>query len=369
MTLIPHRTASSQVAAELRTAIAQGRWSGWLPGERELGILLRASRNTVRAALEQLKSDGVVAAVRGQGTRIVAPAHADAAESGSPKTIGVIVPGPIGSLRPLVALWIDELRDQLFSEGYRLRLHPSPGSYQQASSVRSLDKLASQNAHRAWVLTLSSEPMQRWFAQRQIPCLVAGSTYPDVVLPSHDLDYRATCRHAAGVFLRAGHRRLALLNRETRRAGDLDSELGFIEGVRTSAHPDANLDVAYHRDDVDSVSRALRRLLEKSHPPTGILVSNSYAYLAASSLLAQHRLLIPNDISLISRDDDPFLTALAPTPTRYVVSPTAFAKKMVAALLRLAAHEDVAPFASRILPKYTAGGSVAPPKETAEAGR
>lgn len=359
MTLIPHRTATNQVAAELRTALAQGRWIGWLPGERELGGTLRASRNTVRAALEQLKAEGLVTAVRGQGTKVLVPPTL-APETGQPKTIGVIVPGPIGSLRPLVALWIDELRDQLISEGYRLQLHDGP-QYYQSNPNRALERLTSQHLHQAWVLTLSSEAMQRWFDRRQFPCLVAGSTFPDVALPSHDLDYRATCRHAAGVLLRAGHRRIALLNRETRRAGDLDSEAGFLEGVRTSPHPEATVDVAYHRDDVPSVAAAVRRLLERAQPPTGILVSHSYAYLATISLLAQRGLRVPQDISLISRDDDPFLNALAPTPARYVVRPLAFAKKMTAMLLRLASHEKSPSSASRLLPKFSPGGSVATP--------
>lgn len=360
MTLIPHRTAANQVATELRAALAQGRWTGWLPGERELGSTLQASRNTIRAALELLKAEGLVIAVRGQGTKVLAQPALAPTETGKPKTIGVIMPGPIGSLRPLVALWIDELREQLIGEGYRLRLHAGP-QYYQANPTRALERLTEQHAHQAWVLTLSSEAMQRWFARRELPCLVAGSTFPDVALPSLDLDYRAVCRHAAGVFLRAGHRRLALLNRESRRAGDLDSELGFLEGVRTSPHLDASVDVAYHRDDVETVGRALRRLLDRAQPPTGMLVSNSYAYLAASSLLAQRGLRIPHDISLISRDDDPFLIALAPAPTRYVVSPLAFAKKVAASLLRLATHEPLPYATSRLLPKYTPGGSVAAP--------
>ena len=360
MTLIPHRTAASQVATEMRTIIAQGTWANWLPGERALGQTLKASRNTIRAALEQLKAEGLVKSVRGQGTQVLSsptPSNANA----QPQTVGVLVPSPIGGLRPLIALWIDELREQLISEGYRLRLHEGP-QYYSANPNRSLERLINQHSHHAWVLTLSSEAMQRWFARHQLPCLVAGSTYPDVVLPSHDLDYRATCRHAAGVLLRAGHRRVALLNRETRRAGDLDSEMGFLEGVRMSPHADATVDVAYHSDDVESVSRALRRLLDRAQPPTGILISNSYAYLATTSLLAQRGLRIPQNISLISRDDDPFLRALAPAPTRYVVSPHDFAKKMIATLLRLVGHEHVELVSSRLLPKFTPGGSVkAPP--------
>lgn len=365
MTLIPHRTAASHVASELRAAIAQGRWHNWLPGERELGTSMQASRNTVRTALRQLKAEGLVDTVVGQGTRILAQPAAAPAAGNSPKSIGVLVPQPIGRLRPLIALWIDELRDQLISEGYRLRLHDGP-QYYQGNPTGALERLVSQNSHEAWVLTLSSEPMQRWFARRQIPCLVAGSTFPEIALPSHDIDYRATCRHAAGILLRAGHRHLALLNRETRRAGDLDSELGFLEGVRSSAHAYATVDVAYHRDDVESVARALRRLLDKGQRPTGILVSNSYAYLATCSLLAQRRLLIPQDISLISRDDDPFLASLAPAPARYVLSPTAIAKKVTASLLRLAGHQTVPPSASRLLPRYTPGGSVGAPRPAGE---
>jgi LacI family transcriptional regulator len=219
--------------------------------------------------------------------------------------------------------------------------------------------LVGQHTHDAWVLTLSSEVMQRWFARRRVPCLVAGSTYADVALPYYDLDYRAICRHAAGVLLGLGHRRIALLNRESRRAGDVDSEAGFWEGVKASSVKDVAADVAYHRDDVDSVARALARLLDRKNPPTALVVSNSYAYLATTSLLAQHGLRIPRDISLISRDDDPFLGSLAPAPARYVVSPHAFAKKMIGPVLQLVAREPVVRARAALQPKFAPGGSLA----------
>ena len=61
MTLIPHRTVASQVAQVLRVEIAKGTWRGWLPGERVLCETVQASRNTLRAALAQLRAEGVVA--------------------------------------------------------------------------------------------------------------------------------------------------------------------------------------------------------------------------------------------------------------------------------------------------------------------
>jgi DNA-binding transcriptional MocR family regulator len=53
MTLIPHRTVASQLAVQLRAELTKGTWRGWLPSERVLSRTLQASRNTVRAALEQ----------------------------------------------------------------------------------------------------------------------------------------------------------------------------------------------------------------------------------------------------------------------------------------------------------------------------
>lgn len=359
MTLIPHRTVASQIAVHLREEIAKGTWREWLPGERSLCQLAQASRNSVRAALEQLRAEGIIVSTQGVGNRVVAVPRSTGARTRL-KTVGVLIPEPIGSLRPLIALWIDQLKDLLLAEQCRLRVHAGRRHYL-TNGTKALERLVAQNPYDAWVLTLSSEPMQRWFVRRGLPCLVAGSTYADVDLPFLDFDYRAICRHAAAVLLRLGHRRVGLLNRESRRAGDVDSEAGFAEGVRSSRLPDATIATAYHQDDVESVSRALARLMDRKHRPTALLVSNSYAYAATATLLAQRGLRIPADMSLISRDDDPFLAALAPAPARYVVSPHAFAKKMLPPLLQLVNGEPVVRRQERLLPRFVAGGSIAPP--------
>ncbi len=359
MTLIPHRTVASQIAVQLRAELEKGTWRGWLPSERVLSRTLQASRNTVRAALEQLKADRLIEPVRGLGNRVIVKAKSPSAPDQS-KTVGVLIPEPIGRLRPLIALWIDELKDLLIEEGYRLRIHEGR-QYYQTNPARALERLIGQHPHSAWVLTLSSEAMQRWFARRGAPCLVAGSTYADVALPHYDLDFCAICRHAAGVLLGLGHRRLALLNRESRRAGDVDSERGFLEGVRASSRSEATADIAYHRDDMESVARALKRLLDRKNPPTALVVSNTYAYLSTASLLAQRGLRVPRDISLISRDDDHFLASLAPPPARYVVDPHLFAKKMLSSLLRLLEHGSVLRSPAPLLPKFFAGKSTAAP--------
>lgn len=359
MTLIPHRTVASQIAAHLREEIALGTWRGWLPSERALSHSLQASRNSLRAALGQLKGEGVVASVAGFGHRIVgAPATASRPRTDKSQNVGLLIPEAIGSLRPLVALWIDELKDLLAANCCRLHVHEG-SRYFGSHAARELPRLVDQHRHQVWVLALSSEPLQRWFDQSKLPCVVAGGLYPGVTLSSLDLDYRTLCRHAVGVLLGLGHRRLALLNREPRRPGDYESEVGFVEGVRDSRHPEATADVASYHEDIASIGRALDRLFAKKKPPTALLVCNSHIYLAVCTLLAQRGLRIPQDVSLISRDDDQFLRFVAPSPARYVFTPGAFARKFLHSILLLSEAGVLRPSTTLLLPKFVTGGSVA----------
>src|SRR4051812_38591327 len=108
MTLIPQRTVASQIAAQLRTDIEEGTWRDWLPTERVLCQKLQASRNTVRAAINQLKAEGLVGSEKPVGNRILM-GSGKRRKNRRPKSVGVIIPDVINHLRPLISLWIDEL--------------------------------------------------------------------------------------------------------------------------------------------------------------------------------------------------------------------------------------------------------------------
>ena len=71
---IPREKVSDRVALELLRLISSGRLAPGerLPGERQLADMMNVSRVSVRAALQQLKAQGLVAAVQGGGTRVVA---------------------------------------------------------------------------------------------------------------------------------------------------------------------------------------------------------------------------------------------------------------------------------------------------------
>ena len=71
---IPRERVADRVAQELLRLIAGGSLvpGERLPGERQLAQMMNVSRVSVRAALQQLKAQGLVAATQGGSTRIIA---------------------------------------------------------------------------------------------------------------------------------------------------------------------------------------------------------------------------------------------------------------------------------------------------------
>ncbi len=59
-----------QLAADLRTRLERGDFASGLPGELELGRQYAVSRHTVREALRQLRTDGVITTGRGRRPRL-----------------------------------------------------------------------------------------------------------------------------------------------------------------------------------------------------------------------------------------------------------------------------------------------------------
>lgn len=316
----------TQAADILRAELQRGRWSDYLPPERSLCDLLHISRPTLRMALAELQREKWIQKCHGQRTRVTARSRKPRTP-GSRRTIGLLSSESLVEMRASHLLLVDELRRHLQEEERQLELH-CDARLIWGRPQRVVQQICEHNPAACWVLLSQGVNVQRWFQEQGLKAVVLGSCHKGIRLPSMDSDYRASCHHAAGTFLGMGHRRIAFLMPQTRFAGDLAGQEGFCSATQSTPHTDLVAPVARHDGTVEGIQRALNSLFQSKRPPTGLLVSHPQHLLTAMTHLAKLRLRVPEDVSLICRDDDEFLAHLVPSVARYVISYSDYARRL-----------------------------------------
>lgn len=324
----------AQTVAVLRDQIQSGAWPRWLPGEWDLCEQLKVSRRTVRGALAQLEHEDVVTKGGRGRRREVSSGGRAVLPPASSKTVILLTPRPL-SVRPwFSAVYMDELRGQLSAAGYHMEVHFC-GDHPGSRPGPALEQLVSRLRAACWLLPSYTAPVQQWFSQRRLPCVIVGSRHQGVELPSVDVDFRALGRHAAGLLLAKGHQRVVFLTPQSGLAGDLECERGFSEAARQFEHGRGEATVDYHDDTAAGVRKRLEALLQRRPPRIGFLVTGSNYALMTVGFLLRQGLRVPQEAALISSDEDVFMQYAIPSIAHYSASPTLLARKVSRVTLQL----------------------------------
>lgn len=354
MHAVPPRPSLVTHSADfLREALQRGDWADFMPSERTLCSRLRISRPTLRAVLTQLEREGVISAVENKKRRILA---AKTTKRGPAKSrmIALLTPVPAQLMPPFVLFWLDALRELLADADYQLEVHASPHCFTTKPSG-GLKKLTQRVSAAAWVLFRSTAAMQRWFVDQGIAAVIAGSCAKDITLPSVDIDYRATCRHAATMLRQKGYRRIALLLPDSTHGGDADSEHGFQEAPTSE---EASSLVLRHHESASDLIGCLDEALRMKPAPTAFLVARSIHSLTVITHLLRQGCKLPRDFAVVSRDDDAFLDHVVPRVTRYTSDPAKFARRLSKLVLELAQTGRTSTTPIRLMPDLKRGETV-----------
>lgn len=355
------RTASLAETAVQRLiqAFEKGRLRGMLPGERKLCVTLQVSRMTLRLALKELERLGWVRTIPGQCREILLPRkirrHHD-----SPRRIVHISPIPVGEIEPFFVLSLDYLREMLGRRGILLETEVRPECYG-PNFRRALKRVCTEKHPELWLLGQSSRTMQAWFLSQKYKHVVLGSAFASTSHSSVDLDHLATARHAAMTFGRMGHRRVAVMVRDSHLAGDQMTVEGFLAGA--AAHPGGPLkvDAFVHDGTPVGTIRAMDRLMKVRPRPTGIFSAGGLQTVAIMTRLFELGIRVPLEMSIISRDDDPALDFVIPPPARYSRPSEDFARGAFRQIERQLKVREAQARAYLIYPQFLPKSTLAPP--------
>lgn len=353
---IPKRhSLAAQAADSIQKAIADGTWREFLPSERRLCEMLRVSRPTIRTALRMLAENGMLEIRQGRRNRLLTqPRSVPRRQS---RMIGLVTHEPFSHMALATYQIISEMRAHLAEHGFTTEVLVCQAHSARAQQ-RKLDEFVRQNRVLCCVLLSVSKDLQQWFSEHSVPALVLGSCHSEIKLPSLDIDYRSVCRHAGGIFLSKGHRRMALVVPNSGVAGDLASEVGFMESIQHNRQIDARASIVRHNGTAQSISTKLDALFNSAHAPTALLVAKPQHVFIVILYLLKRGLTVPDTVSFIARDHDHIFETVSPPIAHYTLQDDTFAHRLSRLMLQMVNLGNLECEPNLIFPKYLAGGTV-----------
>ena len=99
-------------------------------------------------------------------------------------------------------------------------------------------------------------------------------------------------------------------------------------------------------------------VLRSRQAPTGYLVIRAGHALTVAMHLMRRKIRLPQDMAVLSRDDEPYLAHTSPALSRYAINADQFARRVCDAVRAIAGVRSPRAHAVRLMPRWIAGETV-----------
>lgn len=356
---LPQRTSlASQVVEILQQRLLAGDWTDYLPGEYELCDQLHVSRPTVRRALTALAREGCIRAEHGMGWKILSRPMPSKPRDDS-KTVCLLCFVPLEQASPFSLLQIDKLQHHLNRAGCQVELRAG-SQYASQNGRAALGRLVQQTRASHWVLLGPSRKIQKWFQERKLPVFVSLTAQDDISLPAIAVNLRAMYRHAVGMIVRRGLRRLVWFVPTASAEQEQERPQGFWEAVRPYQDMGGfSARMVTHKGSAEHIGATLRSLFAEPNRPDALVVERPIYALAVVTHLLAAGIRVPHEVSVVCMGYEPYLDHVTPSIAHYVTDRRAYARTLCRAVTAWVLSGRVPRQETALLPQFRDGASLA----------
>lgn len=358
MELLPKKTSLVvETVNALKEWIRTGILSEVVPGELELKQRLGVGRDTLRGALKLLEEEGwLTPATKGRQRRVQRRPLAPA-QSLSATQLPVAFLSPYAIAHRVTLLEMEDTQVRLAEEGRKL-LYLAPAIFHLKSPERQLERLVQTHPSAAWVLYITSGPIQRWFDQQGLPAFLYEMPFPGVNLPYVAPDWEEAAFHAGVQLVRQGHRVVGVLEYQERRPGLVAEERG-LERALATVEPKGRLVVFKDEHTPPTVARSLQQAFSLRERPTALVLTRAAQVLTCYSWLASRGIRVPDDVSLVSLPNDSWFDEFCPPITYYKPNTKVMSRNIAERVMELVATGKVTRKSVRVPLSYVPGATIA----------
>jgi LacI family transcriptional regulator len=229
------------------------------------------------------------------------------------RTIGLVVPA---IENPFFANIASVIVQQAKQQGYTVVLVDAMES--EADEREGVRSLLARNVDGIMISPSGSDPAYlEQINAAEIPVVLIDRFFPDTTLPYVSTDnYLGACE-AVRMLTGSGHRKIACIQGVPHSTPVAERARGYLETMR-EAGLEEQIEIVGNSFSIHNGYVEARLLLSRPDPPTAIFAMSNTILLGTVKAAGESGRRIPDDVSVISFDDNTYLDFLSPAITRVV---------------------------------------------------